>query len=668
MKKNNHSVIYESPSKLDAFFIYWYLKRKIPVWIIEPFHAYHHKKGIRFFPPHLPDYVSELIHQEKLLVIKAEEIDSREIYALAADKGVSVVESAYPEYRKEHAELIDYVRDTLKSDIAEDVFKMSLCNSIAEFYSVNILLQRISEIIRGDRIVFCPDNNVRRYLNIKKLLKKSRQSYFDHPNIFFSLTAHAAGFFENMKNSLIATGMLCAQTIASGILGKTVSDSGDKNKFTYGVAVLGQRQLRGTKRGPDFIIDNSKILSNDVVYFPLFDLSDEQKELLKKIPGSVHYPPKIGKFFSNFREWKNLLLNAAKKDIFRNAGEVNAASSALFNYFRWKYTLKSVNIRHFITHADFGTSHVGRNLALTQAGVQTWYFTDSMNHTNNFVGVENTCLMRHPFWTYLYYNHFVTWNEDMVQYYSQHPGVLKQNHVVGCLWGDHIQNKKNMWNLISIIPAIDLQGKFVVAVFDSTYSINGITSYQEGVQFAEHIYRLAEECPDIYVLLKEKKSRTSHKILDPINGPKLTELYAKMDRHKSIMSFENRTEVVDKGRIINKRSGVTNILSQADAANLISVSDLTVSFPFTSTTFEALSAKRPAIWHDPMGYYKNTSYGKAGGVVTHSYDELKAKVLAIKSADKKEYRNPLPTEFQLMDPYCDGKAIDRFRELLISSQ
>ena len=184
----------------------------------------------------------------------------------------------------------------------------------------------------------------------------------------------------------------------------------------------------------------------------------------------------------------------------------------------------------------------------------------------------------------------------------------------------------------------------MLSCFDSTYSRNGVTSYTEGLTFAKHLLELADEYPDIYIILKEKKDRSIHYTLDPILGPKLLEIYNEMDSHPRIKICSN----------------------QVDASELISVSDMVVSFPFTSTTFEALSTNKPAIWHDPMGYYRNTVYGKAGGVVTHSYQELKTKVMEIKEMKAGTYQNPMPMNSPLMDPYRDGKAIDRFRDLLTS--
>ena len=190
----------------------------------------------------------------------------------------------------------------------------------------------------------------------------------------------------------------------------------------------------------------------------------------------------------------------------------------------------------------------------------------------------------------------------------------------------------------------NLNNFYVLSCFDSTYSRNGFTSYTEGIAFAEHIFRLVDELHDVFIILKEKKQRSIHHILDPINGPKLLDIYSMMETHPRIIVCSN----------------------EMDASELISVSDAVISFPFTSTNFEALSANRPAIWHDPMGYYKNTPYGEIGGVTAHSYQELKSKICQMKDTSQESYKNPMPVRSPLLDPFRDGKAIERFRDLLAS--
>ena len=641
---NDLKIVYEAPTKWDSTFIKKFLKKKVPVWVIEPFHAYHHNKGIRFFPPHLPPYVENLIVNGKISVLKAKDINAEKIYFQAADKAVEVVESVFPEYRRRYDKIFSYVSETLKSPIAENAFRNNLCSRLAEFYSVNILLHRIENCLNPGSIMVYPDTNVYSYLFVKKLLLESHQKFYQHPNIRFPIQPYVTSFLENLKQNLIFTAKLCAQTLASGLMvRKNRSVEKKKKVFSYGITIVGPRQLRKNKRGPDFIIDSKKISADEVIYFPLIPITKYQEKELAKLPGEAYPLPKAGRSFSHYRQWKRLLCLAVQQRFLRNSEELMSASNVFFNYFRWRKVMEDISIRHFITHCDFGIGHIGRNLALNQAGVQTWYFTDSMNHTVNFQEKEK-CGKRHPFWTYLYYDHLVTWDATLAQYYKEHPGSFKKTNVVGCLWGEHVQDKNQAIKETKVSALKNLGTRYVISCFDSTYSRNGFTSYAEGLAFAKHLLQLADEYPDVYIILKEKKDPGIHYTLDPILGPKLLEIYNKMDSHPRITICSN----------------------QIDASELISVSDIVVSFPFTSTTFEALSANKPAIWHDPIGYYRNTLYGKTGEVVTHSYDELKIKILELKKLKPGVYQNPIPMNSPLMDPYRDGKAIDRFRDLLLN--
>ena len=432
---NKYQVVFESPQKRDYVSLKNYVRKNIPVWIIEPFHAYHHKKGIRFFPSHLSPYILELLSAGKIKLIKHEELNAKEIYFLAADRAVSVTDAVFPEYRKEHAELIQYISDTLGSDKAEDVFKKDLCNQLAEFYSVNIMMHRVETLLGTEQILFYPDINVHDYMYLKNLLSKTKQDFFEHPHIRFLLQARAAEFIEDFKEYFGALTGLSAQAFASGLLSNfsftRKKGKKDKKEYCYGVTIVSpMRQLADNRRGPDFIIDNNKIHAGEVVYFPLADVTDKQKKNLVEIASDIVYLPRAGRFFSHAAEWRRLLRISIKENFMRNGKEIKTACNVLFNYFRWLKVLGDIKIRHFITHCDFGANHIGRNLALNQAGVQTWYFTDSMNSGCNLITDKKTCAMCHPFWTYLHYDHFVTWDELLARYFKGHPGSFRYPNVV----------------------------------------------------------------------------------------------------------------------------------------------------------------------------------------------------------------------------------------------
>lgn len=641
------NIVFEVPTNRDVFFIKKYLKRNIPVWIVEPFYAYHHKKrGTGFSPSaYLPSGIEDLIQRAKINILTVDELKADEIIFHSTDKAVEIIENVSIQYRKEYGELFQYVTDTLKSPMAEYVFKKILCDKLAVFYSANIMFHRIEKLLNFEPIYVYPNINVKNYLFLRKLLAKSDQEFYEHPNIHFPVQTYVSAFIGSFNQYMVAILRLFFQTVASGLLSGFCSYKGkSKKNYTYGVTILvPTRQLTLDQRGPDFLIDNSKICAEEVVYFPLAELTIDQKKKLAKLPGTIYYPPKVGSYFSNFTEWKKLLWLTLRKKYLRNGKDISSICNVFFNYFSWLRIMDRVSIRHLITHSDFGVSHIGRNLALCQAGVETWYYTDSMNNGCNWKRKNGQDGVRHPFWTYLLYDHLVTWSPLLVQYFKEHPGSFKHSHVVGCLWSDH--TKKNNLNG-HILDSINenIKRKFIIAAFDTTYSMNCITSYAEGVAFAKHLLELANACPDIYIFLKEKKEREFHQTLDPFHGPELLHLYNKMDSHPRISIFSN----------------------QADASELISVSDVVVSFPFTSTTFEALSVNKPAIWHDPLGYYKNTPYGKIKNVTTHCYEEMKARVLEFKETKPNGFQNPIPENSPLIDPYSDGKAIDRFRDLLVN--
>jgi hypothetical protein len=623
-----------------------YLKRRFSVWIVEPFHAFHHKKGFLFFPPSLPKFTDSLLADNKINFIKAKHLNAEEIYLLSADKAVDAIETIYPVYREEHYILFDYVSDVVGSSEAENIFKKDLCRRLAEFYSINIMLHRIEKFLGPDNISFYPDINVESYLYLKELISKNGQESYKHPSISFPKSTYVHSFLENLRKNFGIRGKLLLQAFGSGILSKTLGKVKKKKRiFTYGVLITSPRQFEKDQRGPDYIVDNKNIKREDVVYFPVINLKKSQKRGLRRLGGEVVYPGKRGRLFSHFPEWKKLLLHSFQRSFLKFAEEITAASIAFFSYFKWVKVLETIKIKHFISHADFGLSSITRNIALNQDDIQTWYFSDSMNFSYNFRDRVKSYYMRHPNWTYLNYDHFITWDNYLVEYFNSHPNAIKKSHVVGCLWSGHIREKNTALEDETIPELENLKNNYVLSCFDSTYSKNAFTSYTEGLSFANHIFQLADEIQDIFIILKEKKHRSVHYILDPINGPKLLTIYRKMEKHPRIIVCSN----------------------EMDASEVISLSDMVVSFPFTSTTFEALSVNRPAVWHDPMGYYKDTPYGKISGVTTHNYEELKKWVQEIKNLKPYSYKSPLPTNSPLSDPYRDGKAIDRFRDLLASA-
>ncbi len=640
--KSSVTYIYECTDAWDEFFLRKNALLKRPVFVIEPFHAYHQKKSVRFFPPPLSATAKRLMDEGRAKVIRAADLNAHNIYHDSSDRAVAVVEDVYPAYRKSYQKLFSCLSSAMRTETAEDAFRMVLCNSLAEFYSTNTLMHRLEGIFDGKRICFSPHMNARTYLRDRELLRLSGKDFHKHPGIFFSRQSLLRGGLENRSANLLMVLKLCAQVAACLVLGKEEAGKSEKRCFSHGITIIGSRQLRDNQRSPNFMI-NGNAGESKVVYFPLVPLSKEQESRLKQLSGEICHLPRKGEFFANFTEWKDLLLAGISQPAGDSSEELFTAALVLFNYLAWQHVLAGISLKHFISHGDFGPPHVGRNIALNQAGAQTWFFTDSMNHGFNFQSTETKG--RHPFWTYLNYDHFVTWTRALANYYKSHPGSFRKTHVVGCLWSEHIRDKKEARRNSFLRDHIKSPDAFIISCFDTTYTRNGFTNYQEGIRYAEQVFRLVEEIPEVYLIFKEKKDRKVHFTFDPDAGPKLMELYDRMNSNPRVLFCSN----------------------QMDSSEIISISDVVISFPFTSTTFEALCKGRPAIWHDAILNYRESIFGKIGGLVTYDYDGLKSRIAEVIDKLKKgEAVSRMPADSPYSDPFCDGKAIERFRDLLSS--
>ena len=199
---NAKIIVFESPDFKDSFFIYFLLKCRYRVAVVEPFHTYHHKnhrKGFCFYPPHLPFYIWNLIRRNHIQLIRAEQLDAHEIYHIAADMSVGAIEAVFSFHKECNKEICSYVSQTLKSEESEKAFKINFCNRLAEFYSMNIMLHRIGKLFEGQKIIFCSDGEVGSYVYLKDIMIRSNQEVYSCPSIQFSVYYHAMSFMRKIR-------------------------------------------------------------------------------------------------------------------------------------------------------------------------------------------------------------------------------------------------------------------------------------------------------------------------------------------------------------------------------------------------------------------------------------------------------------------------------------
>ena len=275
-------VIFESPKWWHQAIMWYYLQRNVSIWVIEPFHTYHYlNHKIAWYPDPLPSCVEGLIEEGKISIIKAKEFKAEEIKMLAEERAVASVEAVFLAYKKKYVRIIEFVCKVTNSLEAEDVFKKRLCEDLGIFYSMNIFMERISQLHALHSIRFYPDVNILEYFHLRRWVAKSRKEFYMHSKIRFPFFVYLAGLIKKVKEKFLIMSKLIGQMVVSLFVNEDSSVKGQKH-YKYGVIIQSSRQLRGTQRGPGFFIDNDEIKDEDVVYFLQVKLNRFQKEKLLK--------------------------------------------------------------------------------------------------------------------------------------------------------------------------------------------------------------------------------------------------------------------------------------------------------------------------------------------------------------------------------------------------
>jgi polysaccharide biosynthesis PFTS motif protein len=322
----------------------------------------------------------------------------------------------------------------------------------------------------------------------------------------------------------------------------------------------------------------------------------------------------------------------------------------IYYYVRWSSFAARCRIDHLITHADFNTQTIARNIILEKHGCRSHYYLDSVSLGYISFKDDVNVKHRHNLFGFLYYDSLVSWCDKAHDYFEQSGCKFKHYVNLGCFWAEHLRLIQEGKIKSDLKKKLYLNGykenMKLISVFDSTFNDDSLTTYIDGIGFLEKILRLLNDLPDIFVILKEKKprefhSRFTHHFAD------ILRIYTKLENHERCYCVNNH----------------------GNSSDVIAFSDLTVSFPFTSTTFEALSARKKAIWYDATGKFRGAFYDDIPGLICHNYQELITRVKELLfNISEEEYNNYLDRYVKgNLELYLDGRAISRFREYIAGS-
>lgn len=623
-------VIFELLGYSSIFSVYWYSYRGYKIKYFSLKSKLQNQKWFNNF-----------LVRHNVDKIRYEDFDLHQHYLshdLALDNNELIYETWFAK-----SKLINEMESLLNSKQVHLVYKKDLVEKLQKFYDIYVWLNHISENI-GHDIIFIPQDFTRFEKITKTILNSSIRIPF-WARVYISLK-------EAFKKVIyiIALGFL-PFIVLIWKTRKIKRNITSPKEFRIGIRVYKTDWGFNKKyRTIDFLLDGKKLNEDNTLFCVETDIDEEYMQKLNQKKYHVEEVPKILREIDiNFI--KNTIIKTIVPCCFKSSYlslsepsyVIMTTVGTIYKYIFWTRFNEKIHLKHFVAYNNFEKYHIVRNILLSHNGVKTLYYMHSMHSIDVFNNPREKILMRDITFSYLHYNNIISWGNKSNDTYICVPNYVTNYQKLGCLWSEHVRMildgeltsnfKKNVFSDMAKKPIK------IIGVFDTNFGDGVPLQVYDMVLFIEGILKILQNYPEIGVVLKEK-------------GP---EEIANSDLEISV--------VYDKLRS-HERVYSTSWLG--DPAEVIAMSDLIISACYSSTTIEALGARKKAIYFDASSRFKDSYYNKFPKMVANGYTELEDFIKYwLYEVNDKQFDEYIDTYVKgELDSYADGRAITRFRNLL----
>ncbi|MBU1165646.1 polysaccharide biosynthesis PFTS motif protein [Candidatus Micrarchaeota archaeon] len=350
----------------------------------------------------------------------------------------------------------------------------------------------------------------------------------------------------------------------------------------------------------------------------------------------------ISKFLFRFLPFfiKSLLFT-----FFESGPNAFISAKAASDFILWNIVCDRFEIRNYARW--YQLENQSKIAVLRENNTKTWYIYPDCSSPAEYDPNFDTNIKSDPYFTMMHYDYGVFYGERLYNNLKNQRNFFDKYVFTGISFSqiDHeIMTGKLPSKIKGIISKKIPKGNYkFVSVFDTTIDNSDAVKIEDGIKFGEDMLKLLNDFPKIVILFKAKKELEI--------TPKLAPVYKKLENHERCIMFY--------------RYGDAGI----SAPEVIAVSNLVISAPFTSTSIEALGCKKRAIFYDPASRYtdKRLYYqDKFPNFVASGYDHMKELVKfwlyqTDDAALEKYLKDHIKQEF---DPYLDGRGLSRLRKIL----
>jgi len=449
-------------------------------------------------------------------------------------------------------------------------------------------------------------------------------------------------------------------------LGNLVPTKGrQREHFRYAIAIDQKFQiaLRG-KRYFDFLIGNKSLTAANSIFLFSIPIPDEVKDHCLRNGyrfldvRSMLCPRQVLKSACS-RGWIwRYLAGLARISVFdrRPLPFLMSALQGMNALIEQKLLRARLCFDHYVYTNQEHPKQLATNILVRRHGAETWNYALAVG--GGFIRAEdeeNFASRRNIMWAYLNGDHYVLASRDAMEYNKLHCQNVAQYHDVGCVFSELVREylaDPGKKALARNYFGRELTGRErVISFFDTTFidSVYCPTTYDDAIRFYEDILRLLDEFADIHAMLKPSKpdhyfTAPDFQWSSPKKGRKIAELREALKRHQRV-----------------HWAGTS-----ADVSAIIAASDLVVTHCLSSPTFEALGARRKAIWYESDDKHRGVLYDSIPGLIAHGYEELKERVQRLLwEVSENDYAAYLDEHIKdRVESYLDGHALTRFRRLL----